>query len=127
MGAGAVQVGHFRQDAGGRPGKQPGQGRHRLERPVCGTATIVPVVNQERGGQAQQRLDRQERHLPAARDRAPCQQRPELLTCLADRQVEVVSQVSHGARLSLPRQPRRLHRKRSRQNRMFVSGAQVFR
>jgi hypothetical protein len=67
----------------------------------------VAMINQERRGQAQQRLGRQERHLPAAAGRTARGQRPELLPCLADRQVQVISQVSHAWRL----QPARPHKK----------------
>jgi hypothetical protein len=85
MGAGAVQVGHFRQHTGRRPREQPAQRRHRLRCPLRGTATKVPVIHHEGCGEAQQCLDRQECHLPAALNRAACQERPELLAGLADR------------------------------------------
>jgi hypothetical protein len=71
-----------------------------------GAPTEVPVIDQERRGQAQQRLGRQERHLPAAAGRPAQGQRPELLPRLADRQVQVISQVSHVRRL----QPARPHK-----------------
>jgi hypothetical protein len=66
----------------------------------------VTVIDQEGGGQAQQRFGRQERHLPAAVGRTARGQRPELLPCLADRQVQVISQLSHAWRL----QPARPHK-----------------
>ena len=69
MRTGTVQVRHFRQDTGRRPGEQEGQGWHRLGCPVRGGAAEMAVVNHERGGQAEQRLGRHERDLPARRDR----------------------------------------------------------
>lgn len=59
----------------------------------------MPVIHKERSGKAEQRLDRQERHLPATLNRAPHQKRPELFAGLADRQVQVISKVSHGVRV----------------------------
>ena len=59
----------------------------------------VAVIDQERRRQAQQRFDRQERHLPAAVRRAARGHCPELLPCLADRQIKVISQLSHAWRL----------------------------
>jgi len=102
--AGTVQVGHFRQHAGRRPGEQPGQGRDGLRRLVRGGAAEAPVIDRERGGQAQRRLGQQERDLPAALDRAPGQERPELPARLASRQLQVIREVSHAARL-LPAGP----------------------
>ena len=96
MGARAVQVSHLRQHTGRRPREKPTQRRHRLGCSVRGTAAKVPVVHHEGCGQAQQRLYRQERHLPAALNWAAHQKHPELLAGLADRQVQVISQVSHA-------------------------------
>jgi hypothetical protein len=59
----------------------------------------VAVVNHERRGQAEQRLGRQERDLPARRDRAARQQRPDLLPPLTVRQLQITGEVSHGVRL----------------------------
>jgi hypothetical protein len=47
----------------------------------------MPVIDHERRGQAQQRLDRQKCHLPATRHGAAGQQCPELLLGVADRQI----------------------------------------
>ena len=68
--------------------------------------TELAVIDQKRRSQAQQRLGRQERHLPAAAGRTAQGQRPELVARLADRQVQVISQVSHIRRL----QPARPHK-----------------
>ena len=95
----AIQVGHFRQHTGRRAREQPGQRRHRLRCLMCGAPAEMPVIHQERSRKAQQRLDGQERHLPAALNRAPHQKRPELITGLADRQVQVISKVSHAVRV----------------------------
>ena len=91
--------------SGAAAGRTTDQGRHRLRRLMRGAPTEVPVIDQERRGQAQQRLRRQERHLPAM-GRTTQGQRPELLPRLADRQVQVISQVSHVRRL----QPARPHK-----------------
>ena len=99
VGTRAVQVGHFRQHAGRRPREQAGQRRHRLRRAMCGTAAEVAVIHQKRSGEAEQRLDGQERHLPATLNRPTHQQRPELITGLADRHFQVVSHVSHAVRV----------------------------
>jgi len=109
VGTGTVQVGHIRQDAGRGAGEQPGQGRDGLRRLVRGGAAEAPVIDHERCGQAQQRLDRQERDLPATWDQTAAQQHPELLPRLADRQLQVIREVGHAARL-LPACPlRRAH------------------
>ncbi len=57
----------------------------------------MPVVDQERRGEAEQRLHGRERHLAFAgrRDAAAVQQGTELLAGLADRQVQVVREVRH--------------------------------
>jgi hypothetical protein len=62
--SGAVEVGHLGQDARRRAGEQPGQGRDRLGSQVRGRATEAAVVDQERNGQAEQGLDREEYGLP---------------------------------------------------------------
>jgi hypothetical protein len=59
----------------------------------------VTVVDQEGARQAQQRFDGHERDLPAAGDRPPSQQRPKLLPRVVDRQVQVIGEISHVARL----------------------------
>ena len=59
----------------------------------------MAMVNHERGGQAEQRFDRQERDLPARRDRTARQQRPDLLARLAVRQLQITGEVSHPVRL----------------------------
>jgi hypothetical protein len=66
---------------------------------VGGGAAEVPVVDLERSGQAEQRLDRQEYDLPPRRNRASMYQFPELLPRLVSRQVQVVGKISHMARL----------------------------
>ena len=80
-------------------GRTTGPATAPAQAPDARSAAEVPVIDQERRGQAQQRLGRQERHLPAAAGRTAPGQRPELLPCLADRQVQVISQVSHVGRL----------------------------
>jgi len=57
------------------------------------------MVHDERGGEAEQRLDRQERDLPAGCHWPAAKQRGELLAGLADRQLQVVGQIGHGVRL----------------------------
>jgi Bacterial regulatory proteins, gntR family len=47
VGPGSVQVGHFRQHAGRRPGEQPRQRGHRLGCLVRGRATEVTMIYQE--------------------------------------------------------------------------------
>lgn len=59
----------------------------------------MPVIDDERGGQAEQCFYRQERDLPAAGDRPARQQRPELLPRLAGCQLKVIREVSHAVRL----------------------------
>jgi hypothetical protein len=54
---------------------------------VDSRAAVPPVVNQEGRRQAQQRFRRQERHLLGAGRR--CKE-PELLTCRARRQIQVI-------------------------------------
>jgi hypothetical protein len=56
----------------------------------------MPVIHHKRSGKAEQRLDRQERHLPATLDRTPHHKCPELITGLADRKFQIVSQISHA-------------------------------
>jgi hypothetical protein len=63
------------------------------------------AVDQERGRKTQQRLGWQERHLPATLNGAAREKRPELLARLADRQLQVTSEVSHAARLLPARSP----------------------
>jgi hypothetical protein len=60
------------------------------------------MIDYERHRETQQGLDRQERHLPATRDGAALQKRPELLLRLTDRQLEIIGEVSHAVRLLLP-------------------------
>ena len=96
---GAVEVGHLGQDAGGRAGEQPGQGGDRLGSQVRGRATEAAVVDLERDGQAEQGLDGEEDGLPAGGDGASEFELAELLACLADRQVQVVSKFGHMRRL----------------------------
>jgi hypothetical protein len=86
-------------------------------------AAEVPVIDQKRRSQAQQRLGWQERHLPAAGNRAARPKRPELITGLASSQVQVISQVSH-ARMLLPARPhiQDLHRVAIPSNRITTPG-----
>ena len=66
---------------------------------MCGTAAVMPMIHQKRSCKAEQRLDGQERHLPDTLDRTARQKRAELITGLADCQVQVISQVSHAVRV----------------------------
>jgi hypothetical protein len=61
----------------------------------------VPVIHQERCREAQKRLHRHERYLPAALDWAARSKCPELIACLGNCQFQVISEVSHTARLLL--------------------------
>jgi len=69
---------------------------------MCSRATEVPVIYHEGCRETQQRLDRNERYLPATLNPTARRQHPELLACLANRQVQVISELSHTGRL-LPR------------------------
>jgi hypothetical protein len=60
------------------------------------------MVHHEGCGQEKQRLDRQERHLSSALNRAARQERLELLAGLADRQLQIISQVSPAVAVRLP-------------------------
>ena len=64
-----------------------------------GRAAEAAMIDQEGSGQAQERFYRQERDLPAAVNGTARPERPELLARLADRHVQVISEVSHAARL----------------------------
>jgi len=59
----------------------------------------MPVIDKERSGKTQQRLDWHERDLPAPGYRSACPQRLELFPRLTDRQIQVIGKISHGARL----------------------------
>jgi hypothetical protein len=98
---GAVEVGHLGQDAGRRTGEQPGQGGDRLGSEMRGRAAEATVVDQERHSQAEQGLDGEEYGLPAGGDGVPEFELAELLACLADRQIQIVSKIGHTARLLL--------------------------
>src|ERR1700730_7137348 len=84
VGTGTVQGCPPREDAAGRPGEQPGQRRAGLRSLVRGGAAEAPVIDKKRCGETEQSLDRQERDLPAARDWTAREERPELLSRLAD-------------------------------------------
>jgi len=67
VGARAVQVGHLGQHAGRRAREQRGQGRNGLRRAVGGGAAELPVIDEERRRQTQQRFRWQEVGLPGTR------------------------------------------------------------
>ena len=69
---------------------------------MCGAATELPVVHNERRGKTQQGLNGQESHLPAAGNRPTLQERPELIPRLGHCQLQVVRKVSHGERVLSP-------------------------
>ena len=94
---GTVQVGHFRQHTGRRPGEQAGQGWHRLGCPVRGRAAEMAVVNHKEA--ARQSSVSAGKNVAARRDRAARQQRPDLLARLAIRQLQKTGEVSHDVRL----------------------------
>ena len=77
-----------------------------------GAAAEMPVVYQERRGQAQQRLHRKERDLPALRHRTALQQHPELCLRIARRQIQVILEGGHARRV-LSRRPALLRGDRS--------------
>ena len=99
--AGAVQIGHLGEHARGRPRRIAGRGEDRFRRPVRGGTAEAPVVDQERSGQAQQRLDWQEYDLPTRRDRGPPPELAKLLPSLTSGQVQEIGELSHTARLLL--------------------------
>src|SRR6266568_6895841 len=96
-----LEVGHLGQDARGRPGEQPGQGGNRLGSQVRGRAAEAAVADQERDGQAEQRLDGEEYGLPAGGDGAPEFELAELAACLTYRQIQIVNEFGHMRRLLL--------------------------
>jgi hypothetical protein len=57
------------------------------------------VVDQERNGQAEQGLDGEEDGLPAGGDGTSECEFAELLACLTDRQIQIVSKFGHMRRL----------------------------
>ncbi len=64
-----------------------------------GRAAEAAVIDQERHGQTEQGLDREEYSLPAGGDGAPEFELAELAACLADRQIQIASKFSHTVRL----------------------------
>ena len=86
---------------GGRENNRASDG-DRLGRLMRGAAAEMPVVHQERRGQAQQRLHRKERDLPALLHRTTLQQHPELSLRIARRQIQVILEGGHAPRV-LPR------------------------
>lgn len=66
-----------------------------------GGAAEVPVVDQERSCQAQQRLDRQECDLSTRGDRGSSYEFAELLPSLTEGQIQEIGKFRHTARLLL--------------------------
>ena len=102
---GTIQVGHLCQDAGRPPGEQARERRNGFRRLVSGRPAEPPVIDHERGRQTEQRLNRQERDLPATRDGTALQKSLELLPRLADRQLKVIGEGGHAVRLLLAASP----------------------
>jgi hypothetical protein len=82
----------------GGPGEQPSQLWDRLGRLMRGPTAEMPVVHQERRGQAQQRLHRKERNLPAL-THGTFQQHPELSLRIARRQIHVILKGGHAPKV----------------------------
>lgn len=68
---------------------------------MCGGAAEAPVVDLERSGQTEQRLDGKEYDLPSVSNRTSPHEFPELLPRLTDRQLQIVGKIGHTARLLL--------------------------
>ena len=103
--AGTVEVGHLGQDTRRRPGEQAGQRGNRLGRLVCSGTAEVPVVDQERSGQAEEGLDGEECDLPSGRNWPSSHEFAELLPRFTDRQVPDSRQVRPYGEITLARSP----------------------